>query len=127
MAVENPGVLAETIGWFRMNGRPVGFSEAKFAYSSKRPTPNPKSTVGMAVWSWLMICGKAARTIGLLAVKLPVSSKRRNTSTMFEIDPLPGRVRLTVWCWVSPLASELVMLVGVTLPTAGLLTPLGQR
>jgi len=51
----------------------------------------------MAACNWLMICGNAARTIGLLPVKLPVSSKRRKTSTLLLIEPLPGSVRLTVW------------------------------
>ncbi len=37
-----------------------------------------------------MMVGKAARTMGLLAVKLPVSSNSRKTSTMLVMPPVLG-------------------------------------
>jgi hypothetical protein len=46
----------------------------------------------------------------------------RNTSTMFVNAPVPGSVRLTVVVCVWPTARDVVMLVGLTFPTAGLLT-----
>ena len=74
-----------------------------------------------------MMSGKAARTIGLLLTKLPVSSNNRNTSTRFVSAPVLGNVMLTVWRMDLARRERLVMLAGLTLPTAGLLTPLGQR
>ena len=42
-------VLAATIGWFKINGRPESYSHAKLPYSSNRPTPNPRSMPGSEV------------------------------------------------------------------------------
>ena len=122
-----PVVVEATIGWLRMKGRPAEYSAAKLAYSSNRPTPKPKSTPGSAVWSVLMIVGKAALTSGLLPAKLPVSSNSRKTSTIVVTPPPPGIVMLTDWLNTSPLASDAVITPGVTTPTEGLLVPAGQR
>src|SRR5262249_2626291 len=74
------------MGWLSVKGRPVLNSPLKPVpdppKSSKRPTPNPRETPGSAVCRSLTSWVKMPVTAGTRPAKLPVSSNRKNTSTL---------------------------------------------